>query len=177
MNEKHAVAVLMGNLKGAKNKSADLIEISDACNLLIKKWGIMEVSRYFDVSKYMLRQIEKITLLDSATKKYIQEHRLGIEKAYQLWRVDESRRPELRHMVRNLNTADVKNLAYLIRHEPTKSIHECKKIFDEKYSRETTVMVLALPPDLANRLKQIAGEKRMKATAYVTKLIERECYE
>ena len=177
LNEKQAVSMLMSNLKNVRHKTVNLIEFSDACNLLIQKWGIKEVSRYFNVSQYMLRQIEKITRLDFATKKYVQKHGLGIEKSYQLWRIDESRRQELLPLIRNLTAADVKNLAYIIRHEPTKSTQECKKIFDEKYVRETTVLVLALPPDLASRLNQITRQKKMKVTTYVTKLIERECYE
>ena len=81
MNEKQATAILMGNLKGSKNKPTNLVEISNACNLLVKNWGIKEVSRFFGVSQYMLRQIEKINHLDTDTKKFIQKHHMGIEKS------------------------------------------------------------------------------------------------
>jgi len=84
LNERQATAILMGNLKGTKNKPADLIKLSNACQFMIKKWGIKEVSIFFGVSEYMLRQIEKINHLDSATKKFIQKNKLGIEKSYQL---------------------------------------------------------------------------------------------
>ena len=175
MNEKQATAILMGNLKGAKNKPTDLVQISEACNLLITKWGISEAARFFKVSAYMLRQIAKIESLDPHTKKYVQKHKLGIEKAYQLWRVDEAKRRELLPPVRNLSTADIRNLVYIILSEPAKPVSECKEIFDEKYSRKTTIMVLQLPPDLANRLLCISREKKTKPNQYVMGLIERDC--
>ena len=177
MNEKQASAILMGNLKGSKNKPTDLVKVSDACDFLIKKWGIKEASRFFKVSEYMLRQIEKITQLDSATKKYVQKHKFGIEKAYQLWRIKESKRIESLPLIKNLTTADVRNLIYIIRNEPSKSIKECKKIFDEKYAKETTILVLSLPPDLANCLTQMSKKKKMRPVQYVIKLIEGVCHE
>lgn len=177
MNEKQATAILMGNLKGVKNKPTSLVKISDACNLLIKKWGIKEVSRFFGISQYMLRQIEKISQLDADSKKYVQKHNLGIEKSYHLWRLDESKRKEVLPFVRNLSSEDVRNLVYLIRHEPNKSVKECMKIFEEKYSKETTIMVLALPTDLSKRLQKISQKKKMKSVQYVRKLIEVACYE
>lgn len=167
----------MGNLKGVKNKPTNLVEISNACNLLVKNWGIKEVSRFFDVSEYMLRQIEKISHLDTDTKKFIQKHHLGIEKSYHLWRLDEAKRKEVLPFVRNLSSDDVRNLVYLMIHEPKKSVKESMKIFEEKYAKESTVMVLALPTDLANRLQTISREKKMKPTQYVKKLIEVACYE
>ncbi len=177
MNGKQATAILMGNLKGSKNKPTDLVRVSDACDFLIKKWGITETSKFFKVSEYMLRQIEKITQLDSVTKKYVQKHKLGIEKAYQLWRIDESKRIELLPLIKNLTTADVRNLIYIIRHDPTKSIKECKKIFDKEYSKETTILALALPPDLVNCITHISKKRKMKPAQYVMKLIEGACYE
>jgi len=177
LNEKQATAILMGNLKGVKNKPTNLIEISSACNLLVKNWGIKEVSRFFDVSQYMIRQIEKIDQLDSETKKFVQKHHLGIEKSYHLWRLDESKRKEILSLVRNLNSEDVRNLIYLIIHEPNKSVQECMKIFEEKYSKETIMMVLALPTDLSKKLQSISRKKKMKPVQYVKKLIEVACNE
>ncbi len=177
MNERQATAILMGNLKGTKNKPADLIKLSNACQFMIKKWGIKEVSIFFGVSEYMLRQIEKINHLDSATKKFIQKNKLGIEKSYQLWRLPDDKRAEALPLIANLTTADVRNLVYLILHEPGKSVKECKRIFDKKYSRETTVLALVLPSDLANRLDKISKKKNLKPTQYVSELIEGVCYE
>ncbi len=172
MNEKQAVAILMGNLKGSKNKPTNLLRFSNACDLLIKKWGIKEVARHFDTSQYMLRQIEKIKKLDPDTKKYIRMHELGIEKSYHLWRLDEKKRSEILPYIKNLSSDDVRNLVYLIRHDPSKSVKECMKIFEEKYAKKATVMVLALPTDVSNRLKRISKEKKMKPVEYVRHLIE-----
>lgn len=172
MNEKQAVAIVMGNLKGSKNKPTGLIRFSDACNLLIKKWGIKEVARYFDASEYMLRQIEKIKKLDPDTKRYIQKNNLGIEKSYHLWRFDEEKRNELLPHMKDLSSIDVRNVVYLIRNNPSKSVKECMKIFEEKYAKKTTVMVLSLPTDTSNRLKAISKKKKMKPADYVKQLIE-----
>lgn len=177
MNEKQATAILMGNLKGVKNKPTDLIKVSQACNILITEWGIKEVSQYFNVSQYMLRQIEKIHLLDPDTKNYVRKHKLGIEKAYQLWRIDESKRKDLLPLIKNLATTDVRSLIYLIKNDPTKSVEECKKLFDKKFAREMVVMALALPTDLANRLNRTSKKKKMRPTQYVMKLIEGNCHE
>ncbi len=177
MNEKQATAILMGNLKGSKNKPTDLAIVSSACDFLIKKWGITETAKFFKVSEYMLRQIEKIIQLDSVTKKYVKKHKLGIEKAYQLWRIDESKRIELLPFIKNLTTKDVRNLIYIIRNDSSKSIKECKKIFDNEYSKETTILALALPPDLVNGITQISKKKKMKPVQYVMKLIEGACRE
>lgn len=177
MNERQATAILMGNLKGAKNKPTDLVSMSEACNFLIIKWGIEETANFFNVSQYMLRQIAKIDKLDSQTKKYVLKHKLGIEKAYHLWRIEEPKRKELLPLIKNLSTADIRNLVYLIRNEPTKSIKECKEIFDKKFTRETTIMVLSLPLDIANRLNHISKKKNIKSPEYVMELIKGVCHE
>lgn len=177
MNVKQATAILMGNLKGPKNKPTNLIELSLACEVLIKEWGIKEVARYFDTSQYMIRQIEKINQLDSDTKKYIKKEKLGIEKSYHLWRLNKSKRQEVLPLIKNLTSSDVRNLVYVIIHEPTKSIKECKKIFDSKYTKETTIMALSLPPDLRNRLTQISKKKNLNPVQFVKNLIEVACHE
>lgn len=177
MNEKQATAILMGNLGGSKNKPTDLVTISHACNFLIKRWGIKETSSFFGKSEYMLRQIEKIQQLDSVTKKYVQKHKLGIEKAYHLWRIEESKRAELLPLIKNLTTGDIRNLIYIIRHEPLKSIKECKEIFDKNYSKETTILALSLPSDLVHCLTRISKKKEMRPNQYVMKLIEGACNE
>ena len=176
MNEKQATAILMGNLKGAKNKPTNLLQVSEACTFLLKKWGIKEVSRYFSISEYMLRQIEKIILLDSDTKKYVRQNELGIEKAYQLWRIDPSKRKELLPMIKNLSTSDIRNLIYVMKNDPTKSVKKAKELFDEKYAKKTTMMVLAIPTDLINRLNKISKKEKTSPTQYVMKLIEVACH-
>ena len=166
----------MGNLKGAKNKPTNLLQVSEACALLIKKWGIKEVSRYFDTTEYMLRQIEKIILLDSDTKKYVRQNGLGIEKAYQLWRIDPPKRKELLPMIENLSTSDIRNLIYIIKNDPTTSVKKAKEIFDKKYAKKTTIMALAIPTDLVNRLNKISKKEKTSPTQYVMKLIEVACH-
>ena len=60
MNEEDATAIMMGNLKGAKNKPSNLLEFGEACRFWIEKKGVKKTSERFKVSQYMIRQIDKI---------------------------------------------------------------------------------------------------------------------
>ena len=69
MKEEKAVAIMMGNLKGPKNKPSDLVEFAEACRTLKKLWGFVEMSKHFRTSQYMLRQIDKINELKRKLEK------------------------------------------------------------------------------------------------------------
>ena len=96
MNEERAIAIMFANLKGGKKKPSNLIEFADACRTLQNKWkgGFKEMSDFFKVSQYMLRQIDKINELDDEVKKLVKAHKLGIDASYQLWRIDAIRRKD-----------------------------------------------------------------------------------
>src|SRR5487761_491611 len=89
MNEKDAIAMMAANLKGPKIKYSNLLEFAEACDYLIKKWkSVAEVARFFDVSDFMIRQINRINTLSTEAKGLVGEGRIGIDTAYWISRID-----------------------------------------------------------------------------------------
>src|SRR2546422_8506572 len=93
---KTATLILLRSLKGRKNKPHNLVEVAEACRTLRddKDWGWKEMSRFFKVSVYMLRQIDRINDLNPTAKKLVRRGKIKIEQAYQLSRLTGSRQDE-----------------------------------------------------------------------------------
>ena len=74
MDEKTATKILMANLKGPKKKKVPITEMANAIQVLKTKGKkFEEMAKLFDVSKYMLFQINKINDLNQFSKNSIIE--------------------------------------------------------------------------------------------------------
>lgn len=174
MNEEKAVAIMMANLKGSKNKPSNLLEFADACRLLIGKWGIKEMSRHFRVSEYMLRQIDKINeLKNEKLRKLIKEGELGIEASYQLWRIKEPKRTQVANIVIDMTTDDIRRFVYFIVKNPKLSISECKKLFEKEKPEEIKLLVLPLDSKTYETFEKQANRSHLKIHDYVLKILRK----
>lgn len=171
MNEEKAIAILMANLKGSKKKQSNLLEIARACRLLNRLWGLKEMSNFFHVSEYMLRQIDKINDLDAETRTLVKKRRLGIDASYQLWRLDEKRRKEATKTIRQSTTEEIRAFVNLLHKYPKKSVDECKKEFDKNRDQNIKLLVLPLESKVFKQLKEIADKKGVTVHDFVIKLI------
>lgn len=173
MNEEEAVAIMMGNLKGSKNKPSNLLEFAEACRFLKKNWGIKKMSKHFRVSEYMLRQIDKINELNQKLRKLVKEGKLGIEASYQLWRIKEPKRSQVADTVKDMNTDDVRRFVYFLVKNPQLSILECKKLVEKEKPEEIKLLVLPLDSKTFETLQKKANRSHLKIHDYVVKLLEK----
>lgn len=168
---------MMANLKGSKNKPSNLLDFAEACRLLINKWGIKEMSKYFRTSEYMLRQIDKINdLKNPKLKKLIQDGKLGIEASYQLWRLNESKRLEVIEIIEKMTTKEIREFVYFLHKNPDMSIFECKKLFDKTQPEKIRILALPLDSQTYESLKESADKSKLKIHDYALKILERHLY-
>jgi len=174
MNEEEAVAIMMGNLKGSKNKPSNLLEFAEACGFLKNSWGIKKMSKHFRVSEYMLRQIDKINeLKKKKLRKLVKEGKLGIDSSYQLWRIKEPKRSQVADTVKDMNSDDVRRFVYFIVKNPQLSISECKKLVEKEKPEEIKLLVLPLDSKTFDTLQKKANRSHLKIHDYVGKLLEK----
>ena len=174
MKEEKAVAIMMGNLKGPKNKTSNLLEFAEACRKLKKLRGFTKMSKDFRISQYMLRQIDKINeLKDPTLQKLIKDEKLGIEASYQLWRIDEKKRKEVAKIIQNMTTDEIRTFVYMLQKNPDLSVKECKKLFEKQ---EGTLNMLVLPLDTTtyNGLQKKAKKSKLSIHNYALKVLRKD---
>ena len=171
MIEENAVAIMMGNLKGPK--TSNLLEFAKACRTLKRLWGIKEMAKYFRVSEYMLRQIEKINeLIDNPKiKQLIKDGDLGIDASYQLSRIKEPKRSRVAEMIKDMRSDDIRRFVYFIVKNPELSLAECKKLFENEKPEEIKLLVLPLDPKTYHNIQKQAKRSRLKIHDYVLKIL------
>ncbi len=175
MNEERAIAIMLANLKGGKKKPSNLIEFAKACRALRNNWkgGFNEMSEFFKVSQYMLRQIDKINDLDEETKKLVHSHRLGIDASYQLWRIDAQRRKDAMTIIPYLTTEEIRSFVNLLHKFPKKSVDECKKEFEKHRDKNVHILILPLPSEDFKQLSISAKEEKMSVHDFTLKIIKK----
>ena len=175
MNEENATAIMMGNLKGSKNKPSNLLEFGEACRFWTKKKGVKWTSNRFKSSQYMIRQIDKINEIDNPKlRKMIKDGKLGIEASYQLWRIKEPKRSQVAHIVKDMTTDDIRRFVYFIVKNPSLPIDECKKMFEHESPKELNLLVLPLDSNTYKNLEKEAKRHKLKIHNYVLKLLVKE---
>lgn len=173
MNEEKAAAIMMANLKGSKNKPTNLVEFAEACRFLINKWGLKEMSRYFRVSEYMLRQIDKINELGPKLKKLTSTRKLGIEASYQLSRIEEPKRSQVANIIMDMTTYDIRRFVYFIVKNPTMSITQCKRLFEKEKPEKVRLLVLPLDSNTYNHLQKLADHSKHTIHDYALKILKK----
>ncbi|TAK16709.1 MAG: hypothetical protein EPO37_07885 [Nitrosarchaeum sp.] len=174
MNEERAIAIMMANLKGSKKKSVNLLQFAEACRSLKNKWkgGFKEMSEFFHVSQFMLRQIDKINDLDKQFTPLLKEGKLGIDAAYQIWRLDKNRQKDFSKIVPYLTTEEIRAFVNILHKNPKKSVTECKKELDTIRDRNIHVLVLSLESEEFKKIKEHAIKKKQSVQDYVIDLIK-----
>ena len=171
MMEETAVAICMACFKQSKNKPENLLRFSTACRTLLKQWGIKEMSRYFGVSEYQIRQIDKINDLDPELKKLAKESRSGIEMFYHMWRLKEPKRSQVAKIAKNMGSDDMRTLMHFIRRNPSLSVDECKDLLDKTKPEQVNLLVLPLDKNAYEGLAHSAQKSGMKIHDYAIKIL------
>jgi len=172
LNEQKAVAIMMGNLKGPKNKPSNLLEFAEACKFLKNKWGFSEMSRYFKTSQYMLRQIDKINELNPKLRNMIKNEKLGIEASYQLWRIKEPMRTKVADIIQDMTTEQIRTFVYMIKKNPTASLENIKKMF-QKEEGKIRMLVLPLDEETFDKLSKSASKSKESIHNYALQLLQK----
>lgn len=171
MKEEEAVAICMACFKQSKNKPENLLRFSIACRTLLKGWGIKEMSKYFGVSEYQIRQIDKINELDPKLKKLARDSHSGIEMFYHIWRLEKPKRLQVARMVQDMSSEDIRTLVYFIRKHPSLSIAECKDLLYETKPKQVNLLVLPLDKNAYDELAHSAQKSGMKVHDYAMKVL------
>jgi len=177
MKEEKAVAILMGNLKGSKNKPSDLITFADATRTLLKhkKWGIKEMTNYFGVSQYMLRQIDKIHDLDDKLKNIIIKEEIGIEIAYHLWRIQYAKERGLNDalnavkLFQNMTSEEVRTFMHFLIKNPNLSLEQCVELADKTNPKKIKILALPMDEKIYKQIEKEAQKSKLKIHQYILK--------
>jgi len=178
MNERRATALLIANLKGSKNKPSNLLEFAEAVRFLVnhKKWGIDKVSKFFEVSEYQLRQINKINDLSPEIRKLISAEKLGIESAYQIWRLDKKLRNEAAKEAVMLNAHEVRQFIHLLMNDDKMSPKEARKLVEKSLRNKINLITIPLSLQTYNVLNDLASESKQKVSELIVQVVEDYLY-
>lgn len=153
MDEKTATKILMANLKGSKSKDVLLTDMATAIHVLKTKGRKLEdMAKLFDVSKYMLFQINKINKLNDYAKKCIKKRELGIEQSYLLSKLSGTRQDQVAKELLNMNAHDSRKFVNLVLNEEKMSVAQCKKLFEEKILKKFSMLVIPMPENMYKKL-------------------------
>ena len=169
MEEGEATGICMACFNQFKNKPVNLLLFAIACRTLLKLWGIKEMSKYFRVSEYQIRQIDKINDLNPKLKKLASTKNSGIEVFYHLWRLKEPKRTEAAKIIKDMNSVDIRTLVYFIQNNPDLSVAECKKLVVKSKPEQVNLLILPLDQNTYEKLKQSAHKSEMKLHDYAIK--------
>lgn len=174
LNEEKAIAILLANLKGSKHKPSKISELAAACRLLKNSpdWGFSEMVDFFHVSRTVLREIDKINELELKFKKLVDEKKLGIGAAYQLTRIEESKRYEAAQLFQTMNTTEIRNFIFYITSNPTLSVFEAKKLSDKLKTPVINILALPISDKLRARLEKTAKDQGQTIHECAVKILE-----
>ena len=174
LNEERAIAILLANLKGPKNKPSKISEIAAACRILKNspKWGFVKMTKFFGVSRTTLREIDKINELKPEFKKLADEKKLGIEASYQLTRIDESKQREAAQLFQEMNTKEIRNFIFYITSDRTLSVREAKEMSDKLKTPVVSILALPISDKLKTRLEKTAKNHKQTIHEYAVKILE-----
>lgn len=174
MNEEKAIAILFANLKGPKNKPSKISELAAACRLLKNspEWGFAKMAEFFDISRTMLREIDKINELKPEFKKLADEKKLGIGSAYQLTRIDESKQRETAQLFQKMNTTEIRNFIFYITSDQNVSVSKAKEMSDKLKIPVVNILALPISDKLRARLEKAARNHKQTIHEYAVQVLE-----
>ena len=177
LNEEKAIAILLANLKGPKTKPSKISELATACRTLKNStdWGFEKMSEFFKVSRAMLREIDKINELEPEYKKLADERKIGIEAAYQLTRIDKSKRHEVAKLFQSMNTVEIRNLVFYMINSPTMSVTEAKRRSDNLNAPIVNILALPISNALRVKMEENARRKKQSLHEYAVGILEKYC--
>lgn len=172
MDEKKATSILLANLKGSKKKPANLIDIALACRFLKNKWGFKEMADFFEISKYMLLQIDKINDLEAEVKDSVKKGLLGIEQCYQLSRLPPDRQVKAAKEAINLSAHETRLFVdYLLKNKNI-DVESCFESFQKSHLKPFNLLVVPLPNSTYRGLQRLADEASITVHDLAVKILE-----
>lgn len=151
-------AILLANIKGSKIKPTNLIDFAIACRTLIDQFGIKKLASTLNVSEYQLRQIDKINDLEPRIHTLIKNKKIGIESAYNIWRLP----PEIRYAasieITDMKTHEVREFVKILKNNPKLSPKNIKKQIYDSMRNKIYLVTLQIPVELMSKIKK-SGHK------------------
>ena len=141
--EEKATAMLLSNLK--KAKTANWLDMATACRFLLRhpNWGIEKMSEFFHVSKYLLRQIDKINELNDDVKELVKNGQLGLEESYLLWRLGEEIQTRVAKEAKGLTAHEFRQVVHLMKRQNMR-VREARKVTEGLRTEKVHIMMLPL---------------------------------
>lgn len=173
MDVKTATVILLKSLKGRKNKPYNLLEIAEACRTLRDHpdWGWREMSRFFKVSVFMLRQIDKINDLNPPVKQLVKKGKIKIEKAYLLSKLEGERQNEAAMAMLDLSAHETRRFVDILL-KSNESVRESKEVFQKAHLKQFNLLVLPMKDNTYRALNKSAKEAGSNIHDHVLKILE-----
>lgn len=175
MQEEKAVAILMANLKNSGAKPSKISDVALACRTLNvhPDWGTAKMSKYFDVAKTVLLELNRINDLEPEILAMADARKIGVSSAYQLTRVDTARRMEAAKMCQDMNRKEVRDLVFYLTKHPDMTVTEAKKRADGLKPKTVNILALPINDSLKKRLEKNASQNKQSLHDYVGFVLEK----
>ncbi len=172
MDLKQAELILMDNLKGSKNKKNDILSIAKAVNVVKNHYTTSDIKTMFEITPTSVNRINAINKLNTYSKKLIKQRKIKIEQTYHLSRLDGKRQDEAARIVASMNAHNSRIFVNMLLAQPTKTVKECKNIFDKSRNDDISLAVVPMPNDVYNSLERIATKNKKEPQDIILQLVE-----
>ena len=143
-------AIALANIKGSKIKPSNLIDLAIACRILINQFGIKKLASALNVSEYQLRQIDKINELEPRIKSMIKQKKIGIESAYNIWRLPSEIRYATALETTDMKAHEVREFVKMLKNNPKLLPKNAKKQIYNSMRNKVYLITLQIPVELIN---------------------------
>lgn len=175
MKEEKALAILLANLKGQREKRSSLLDIAEAAHELKLLYGTNdEVASKVGVSRTMIQQFDRIAALANPVKEMIKKGELGmlaVDKAYRISTLPQKTQLAVARVVADLPEKETRFIITYAKRNPDLPAEEYRKrILESKTVTKERHLILCLVDDETyDRLN--AAAKRSKVS--VEKIVKR----
>jgi len=163
IDEEKILARLYLNLKGAKKKQDNWVDIAQDCKQLKDYYGSAEkVAEKIDVSYELIRALLKLPTLPEEVKELIKDEKILFDVAQRIARINgKARQVEAAKAVVGLSAHDARDIIQYAKKYPTESLDDFKKRVTEGKNRIEKVHLAIIPlKEKIYSLLKTEGQKR-----------------
>jgi len=174
-NEEKILASLYMNLKGAKKKPNDWVEISNNLKKLSEYYGsTQKAAEKLGVSNELVKSILRIVKLPSEVKDLIREGKILYDAAQRLQRIpDQGRQVEVAKAIVGLTSHQARDLIQYAKKYPRVGISEYRKRISSSEARTERINVIVLPvrEETYSALRRIGKREGVSIERLVSNII------
>lgn len=173
MKLKEAELILMKNLKGQKNKRANILQMAKATAIIKKSYSNKEIHDMFGITNTSFERVNTINKLNQKGKNLVKKGTLKIEQGYHLSRIEKEHQDEVADIIATMNAHNTRLFTALVRSHKNTPIKKIKENFDKQNLQSISVVVVPMPNDLYLILQKKAASKEKEVNDLILDLVRK----